>query len=149
MAKRDDRETLLTIGELARRCGTSVDTIRYYERERLLPRPQRSPSRFRLYEPAAVARLRFIRQAKGLGFSLDEVRELLALRVDRSKTCGDVRTRARAKIAEIQARIDDLARMKAALDRLAATCAGGGPTSECPILDALEAGEATPARAGG
>jgi Zn(II)-responsive transcriptional regulator len=142
MAREKSRATLLTIGELARACGTSPDTIRYYERERLLPRPMRAPSRFRLYAADAVARLRFIRQAKSLGFSLGEIRELLALRVDRTKTCGDVRTRARAKIAEIDARIADLARMKAALDRLAATCAGSGPTSECPILDALEAGDA-------
>ncbi|HSD42588.1 MAG TPA: heavy metal-responsive transcriptional regulator [Burkholderiales bacterium] len=141
--------TLLTIGELARACGTSPDTIRYYERERLLPRPMRAPSRFRLYAPDAVARLRFVRQAKALGFSLGEIRELFALRVDRTKSCGDVRTRARAKIAEIDARIDDLARMKAALDRLAATCAGSGPTSECPILDALEAGDAAHAASPG
>lgn len=142
MATKKTAGALLTIGELARACGTSPDTIRYYERERLLPRPQRAPSRFRLYEPPAIARLRFIREAKALGFSLIEIRELLALRVDRTKTCGDVRTRARAKIAEIDARISDLARMKAALDRLAAGCGGSGPTSECPILDALEAGNA-------
>ena len=145
MAREKKTGALLTIGELARACGTSPDTIRYYERERLLPRPQRAPSRFRLYEPPAVARLRFIREAKALGFSLNEIRELLALRVDRTKTCGDVRTRARAKIAEIDARIDELARMKAALDRLAAGCVGSGPTSECPILDALEAGGAAQA----
>jgi len=145
MTEKKRAAPLLTIGELARACGTSPDTIRYYERERLLPRPLRAPSRFRLYEPPAVARLRFIRQAKALGFSLDEIRELLALRVDRTKTCADVRTRARAKMADIDARIDDLARMKAALDRLSASCAGSGPTSECPILDALEAGNAAQA----
>lgn len=145
MAEEKSRAALLTIGELARACDTRPDTIRYYERERLLPRPMRAQSRFRLYEADAIARMRFIRQAKSLGFSLGEIRELLALRVDRTKTCGDVRMRARAKIAEIDARIDDLARMKAALDRLAATCAGSGPTSECPILDALEAGDAAQA----
>jgi DNA-binding transcriptional MerR regulator len=145
MAREKSRARLLTIGELARACDTSPDTIRYYERERLLPRPMRAPSRFRLYEADAVTRLRFIRQAKSLGFSLGEIRELFALRVDRTKTCGDVRLRARTKIAEIDARIDDLARMKAALGRLAATCAGSGPTSECPILDALDAGNATEA----
>ena len=149
MTKRTDGAAWLTIGQLARACDTSVDTVRYYERERLLPRPQRAPSRYRLYEPPAVARLRFIRQAKGLGFSLEEVRELLALRIDRTKTCADVRLRARAKIIEIEARIDDLARMKAALDRLAATCSGSGPTSECPILDALETGSAAQAASPG
>jgi Zn(II)-responsive transcriptional regulator len=144
MTKRTGGAAWLTIGQLARECDTSVDTVRYYERERLLPRPQRAPSRYRLYEPQAVVRLRFIRQAKGLGFSLGEIRELLALRIDRTKTCADVRLRARAKITEIEARIDDLARMKAALDRLAKTCSGSGPTSACPILDALETGAATP-----
>ena len=149
MTKRTGSAAWLTIGQLARACDTSVDTIRYYERERLLPRPQRAPSRYRLYEPPAVARLRFIRQAKGLGFSLGEIRELLALRIDRTKTCADVRLRARTKITEIETRIDDLLRMKAALDRLAATCAGSGPTSECPILDALEAGAAAQAASAG
>lgn len=145
MARKKTAGALLTIGELARACGTSPDTIRYYERERLLPRPQRAPSRFRLYELPAVVRLRFIREAKALGFSLGEIRELLALRADRTKTCGDVRARARAKIAEIDVRIDHLARMKAALDRLAAGCAGSGPTSECSLLDALESGNAAQA----
>jgi DNA-binding transcriptional MerR regulator len=142
MARDKRRAAPLTIGELARACDTRPDTIRYYERERLLPRPMRAPSRFRLYEADAVTRLRFIGRAKALGFSLAEIRELLALRVDRTKTCGDVRMRARAKIAEIDARIDELARMRATLGRLAARCADSGPTSECPILDALEAGDA-------
>lgn len=142
MTKRTGGAAWLTIGQLAHACDTSVDTIRYYERERLLPRPLRAPSRYRLYEPQAVVRLRFIRQAKALGFSLDEIRELLVLRVDRTKTCADVRLRARAKIAEIETRIGDLARMKAALDILAVACSGTGPTSACPILDALEAGNA-------
>jgi Cu(I)-responsive transcriptional regulator len=149
MGRDTRRTTLLSIGKLARACGASVDTIRYYERERLLPRPQRGPSGFRLYEPPAIERLRFIRQAKGLGFSLGEIKELLALRVDRTKTCADVRLRARAKIAEIDARMGELARMKAALDRLATTCSGSGPTSDCPILDALEAGRATQAASAG
>jgi Cu(I)-responsive transcriptional regulator len=149
MTKRTGGAAWLTIGQLAHACDTSVDTIRYYERERLLPRPLRAPSRYRLYEPQAVVRLRFIRQAKALGFSLDEVRELLALRVDRTKSCADVRLRARAKVAEIEARIGELARVKAALDHLAATCSGSGPISECPILDALEAGSAAQAASPG
>jgi Zn(II)-responsive transcriptional regulator len=150
MTKRRKRDTgLFTIGELARECGTTADAIRYYEREGLLPRPMRTPSRYRLYEAPAIARLRFIRQAKALGFALDEIRELLALRVDWSKTCGDVRARARSKMAELEARIDGLARMKAALDRLATACPGSGPTSQCPILDALEAGVAAPVAGAG
>jgi Zn(II)-responsive transcriptional regulator len=130
------------IGRLARECGITVDTVRYYEREGLLAPPRRARSGYRLYGTDALVRLRFIRHAKTLGFSLDEIKELLALRVDRTKTCADVRSRAQAKIADIGHRIESLERMKTALDRLAAACTGTGPTSECPILDALHAEDA-------
>ncbi len=130
------------IGRLARECGVTVDTVRYYEREGLLAPPRRARSGYRLYGADALIRLRFIRHAKTLGFSLDEIRELLALRVDRTKTCADVRSRAQTKLADIGHRIESLERMKTALDRLAAACTGTGPTSECPILDALDAEDA-------
>ena len=128
----------MTIGQMARSAGASVETIRFYEREGLLEHPARSASGYRNYPPEAVARLRMIRQAKELGFSLNEIRELLALRVAPGKSCSDVRARAERKIADIDQRIAALKRMKAALARLAAACAGRGPTSECPILEALE-----------
>jgi MerR family mercuric resistance operon transcriptional regulator len=128
----------MTIGQMARSAGASVETIRFYEREGLLEHPARSASGYRKYPPEAVARLRMIRQAKELGFSLNEIKELLALRVAPGKSCSDVRARAERKIADIDQRIAALKRMKAALARLAAACAGRGPTSECPILEALE-----------
>jgi len=128
----------MTIGQMARSAGASVETIRFYEREGLLEHPARSASGYRNYPPEAVARLRMIRQAKELGFSLNEIKELLALRVAPGKSCSDVRARAERKIADIDQRIAALKRMKAALARLAAACAGRGPTSECPILEALE-----------
>jgi MerR family mercuric resistance operon transcriptional regulator len=128
----------MTIGQMARSAGASVETIRFYEREGLLEHPARSASGYRKYAPKAVARLRLIRQAKELGFSLNEIKELLALRVAPGKSCSDVRARAERKIADIDQRIAALKRMKAALARLAAACAGRGPTSECPILEALE-----------
>ena len=128
----------MTIGQMARSAGASVETIRFYEREGLLEHPARSASGYRNYPPEAVARLRMIRQAKALGFSLNEIKELLALRVAPGKSCSDVRARAERKIADIDQRIAALKRMKAALARLAAACAGHGPTSECPILEALE-----------
>ena len=128
----------MTIGQVARSAGASVETIRFYEREGLLERPARSASGYRKYAPEAVARLRLIRQAKDLGFSLNEIKELLALRVAPGKSCSDVRARAERKIADIDQRIAALKRMKAALARLAAACSGRGPTSECPILEALE-----------
>jgi MerR family mercuric resistance operon transcriptional regulator len=128
----------MTIGQMARSAGASVETIRFYEREGLLEHPARSASGYRNYPPEAVARLRMIRQAKELGFSLNEIKELLALRVAPGKSCSDVRARTERKIADIDQRIAALKRMKAALARLAAACAGRGPTSECPILEALE-----------
>ena len=128
----------MTIGQMARSAGASVETIRFYEREGLLEHPARSASGYRNYPPEAVARLRMIRQAKELGFSLNEIKELLALRVAPGKSCSDVRARTERKIADIDQRIAALKRMKAALARLAAACSGRGPTSECPILEALE-----------
>lgn len=133
----------LTIGELARRAGVGVDTIRFYEREGLVAEPDRSPSSgYRQYAPQAVQRVRFIRHAKELGFTLKEVQELLDLRVDPSSTCADVRRRAQEKVAAIEQRIASLERMRTALRRLAARCQGGGPVTECPILEELARQEA-------
>lgn len=134
----DARATGLTIGKVANSAGLAIDTVRYYEREGLVEKPSRSPAGYRHYRPDVIARLRFIRQAKELGFTLSEIRELLALKVAPGKSCADVRARAQAKIADVEQRIAQLDRMKRALARLAASCSGRGPTSECPILDALE-----------
>lgn len=131
-------ETARTIGKLASAAGVGVETIRFYEREGLLPRPPRKRSGYRQYPPQAVARLVFIRRAKELGFTLKEIAELLELRVDPDKSCADVRALAKAKIVDVEEKMDDLARIKGALDKLAQACRGKGPTSECPILDAIE-----------
>jgi len=130
---------VLTIGQLARRAGVGVETLRFYEREGLIAEPKRSPSsRYRQYPPEVVRRVRFIRRAKELGFTLKEIQELLELRVDPDSTCADVRQRARNKISDIEERIESLARMKAALERLARKCRGKGPTTDCPILEELD-----------
>lgn len=134
----------LTIGRVARSAGLAIDTVRYYEREGLLQKPARTSSGYRQYPADAVARLRFIRQAKELGFTLSEIRELLALKVAPGKSCAHVRARAEAKIADIEQRVAQLNRMKRALAKLAAACSGRGPTSECPILDAMEARKLAP-----
>lgn len=131
----------LSIGKVARGAGLAIDTVRYYEREGLLAKPARTAAGYRQYSRDAVLRLRFIRQAKDLGFTLSEIRELLALRVAPGKSCSDVRVRAHAKIAEVEQRIENLTRVKRALVKLAASCSGRGPTSECPILEALEASD--------
>ena len=134
----DTRAAGLTIGKVARSAGLAIDTVRYYEREGLLEKPARTASGYRHYTTDAIARLRFIRQAKELGFSLSEIRELLDLRVAPGKSCADVRARAEAKITDIQQRIAQLSRVRKALAKLAAECSGRGPTGECPILEALE-----------
>jgi len=129
----------LTIGKLARRAGVGVETVRFYERKGLIPEPPRRPSGYRQYPLVAVRRIQFIRRAKELGFTLTEVGELLSLRVDPRTTCADVRGRAEAKVADIDDKILALLYMKSALVRLTEACTGSGPTSECPILEALDA----------
>ncbi len=129
----------LSIGELAAQAGVKVETVRFYEREGLLPEPPRAPSGHRRYREHEVRRLRFIRKARELGFTLAETRDLLALRATRGTGCGDVKRRAEEKIADIEGRIRSLERMKRALRRLHAACEGGDvPIADCPILEALE-----------
>jgi MerR family copper efflux transcriptional regulator len=127
----------VTIGQLAKAAGVGVETVRFYEREGLLAEPPRRRSGYRQYPREAIARIRFIRRAKDLGFTLKEITELLELRIDPDKSCADVRALAKAKIADVDAKIEDLTRIKAALETLARACRGKGPTSECPILDAI------------
>lgn len=131
----------LTIGQVAKRAGIGVETVRYYEREGLLEAPERRPSGYRQFNEGIVARLRFIRRAKDLGFTLNEIKELLSLRLDPSTTCADVKKRAEAKITDIEGRIDSLKRMRRSLVKLTKGCRGQGVTSDCPILDALDDGE--------
>src|SRR5207247_2671094 len=97
----------LSIGQVARLAGVGVETVRFYEREGLLEEPPRRESGYRQYGEDVVARLRFIRRAKELGFTLKEIAGLLALRVDPDTTCADVRQRARTKIADVEAKIRD------------------------------------------
>jgi DNA-binding transcriptional MerR regulator len=128
----------ITIGRLARQVGLGVETLRYYERRGLLEPQQRSASGYRLYQGGALRRLRFIRRAQALGFSLNEIAELLALSDCPEASAGEVQRLTRAKIADIEARIRDLERMKAALAGLEARCPGhAGTTAECPILASL------------
>lgn len=129
---------VLTIGEVAKAAEIGVETIRFYEREGLIAEPPRRASGYRQYPREAIRRLRFIRRAKELGFTLREIGELLSLRVDPGTTCADVRAMARAKIEDIDGRVAELHRIKDVLERLARSCRGKGPTSECPILDILE-----------
>ena len=127
----------ITIGAVARRAGVGIDTIRYYERMSLLPKPQRRVSGYRDYGPDAVERLRFIRRAKDLGFTLEEIRELLALSTDRERGVKTVKQRAEARLDEVEQRIRELQRMKRGLKQLIDACPGHGALEHCPILRAL------------
>lgn len=127
-----------TIGEVAKRSGIGIETIRFYEKEGLIPSPPRTSSGYRQYQPEVVDRLAFISRAKELGFSLSEISELLSLKLSSKTKCADVRCRAEDKIAEIENKIKTLRRMKQALTKLTEACNGNGSVSDCPILDALE-----------
>lgn len=128
----------LTIGQVARQAGVGVETVRFYERKGLIENPARRTSGYRQYGEDVVDRLRFIREAKELGFTLNEIGELLSLKLDPSSSCAEVKGRAESKIAAIEEKIRTLQRMKRVLAKLTRTCRGNGPTSECPILDALD-----------
>ena len=128
---------MLSIGQVAKRTGVAVDTIRFYEKERLLGKPPRTAGGYREYDQETVRVLRFIRRAKHLGFTLSEVKELLRLHHGNRSTRADFRALARNKLADIQARIADLERMRDALLPLVARCDGVGPLDGCPIVEAL------------
>ena len=130
---------MLTIGKIARAAGVTIDTVRYYERERLLAPAHKSRAGYRLYGPDAVRRLQFIRHAQQCGFSLAEIRELLELRSRERSCCKDVRSVAIAKRSQLEARIKALRELSEALDRLIEVCVDDAkPLEECPILGALE-----------
>lgn len=131
----------MTIGRVAEAAGVNVETIRFYERKGLVDTPERSESGYRQYQQDAVKRIRFIKRAKDLGFTLKEVGELLNLRAEPGASCADVKLRAGEKIADIDDRIRELVKMKNALVTLARVCNTNGPVTECPILEAMEPDE--------
>jgi MerR family mercuric resistance operon transcriptional regulator len=134
-------EQALKIGQLAQRAAVNLQTIRYYEREGLLPEPPRLSSGYRLYTDSMVRRLRFIKRAQEIGFSLAEIRELLSLRADGRRERNEVRAIAQAKIADIEDKMRTLKAMRSVLNRLTERCSGCGPTSECPILESIDSEE--------
>ena len=129
----------MTIGKIARKAGVGVETIRFYERKGLIEQPPKPVSGgFRVYPSETVPRVRFIRQAQDLGFSLKEIDELLTLRADPAIDCAAVRDRARVKLGEVDHKIARLQRIGAALEELIAACPGKGALRKCSIMDALE-----------
>jgi len=130
--------TGLTIGRLAKEAGLGIETVRFYERQGLIEPPPRTDSNYRMYPEEEITRLKFIKRAKKLGFTLHEIKDLMALRHDPHATKADVKKRTLAKIEDVTRKIQDLARIKAALERLYSVCDGHGPLDECPILEALD-----------
>ncbi len=128
----------LTIGKMAKIAGLGIETIRFYEREGLIAPPARTESNYRIYPKQDVVRLRFIKRAKNLGFTLKEIKELLTLRHNQLASKGDVKRQTEAKIEDIKLKIRDLTRIQQTLEALDESCDGHGPTADCPILNALE-----------
>lgn len=123
------------IGDLSKRTGVNIETVRYYEKIGLVPSPPRTGGGHRLYRDTHLKRLNFIRRSRELGFTLDEIRNLLGL-VDGGHTCGEVREATLSHIESIRRKIADLRRMERTLAGTAARCEGGS-TPDCPIIDAL------------
>lgn len=128
----------LTISGLAKSAGVNLQTIRYYERQELLTPVARTETGYRIYQQDTVRRLRFIRRAQELGFSLSEIKELLSLRLDAHTTSADIRERARAKLADVEQKIRHLQAIQTSLSRLIKSCRGCGPAADCPILENLD-----------
>lgn len=129
----------MSIGMLAKNTGVSVDALRYYEREGLLPRPYRRSSGYREYDVTAVTHVRFILRAKEFGFTLEEIADLLDLSADAEHGVEGVKARASQRLAEIERQIAHLDAIRARLARLVAACPGSGPPECCPILSDIRA----------
>lgn len=136
----------MTRGQLARLCGVGPETIRFYERRGLIPEAPRSSGGYRRFGEEAMKRLIFIRRAKGLGFSLPEIGELLSLHDEPAGDRARVKQITESKLAEIESKIADLDRMRATLAELAEQCSGHGPVNGCPIIDAIAEGSDSTAR---
>jgi MerR family copper efflux transcriptional regulator len=139
----------LTIGKAAREAGVNIETVRFYERRGLIEQPPKGAG-YRSYSPELVVRIRFIKEAQQIGFSLGEIRELLTLRADPDADCADVQRQATAKLDEVQRKIEKLREIGRALEILIAACPGRGGLQACSILDALarRSEEKKPAREG-
>ncbi|HEX4741884.1 MAG TPA: helix-turn-helix domain-containing protein [Caulobacteraceae bacterium] len=128
--------TRLAIGDLAKRTGTKVETIRYYERIGLLPEPERTQGNYRSYDEGRLGRLSFIKRARDLGFPLDQVRELLGLADQRDRSCEAVDIIARQHLAEVERKITDLTALRDELADVIGRCRRG-TVAECRIIETL------------
>jgi MerR family mercuric resistance operon transcriptional regulator len=126
----------IAIGALSKHTGTNIETIRYYERVGLLPVPARSSGAYRLYGRDHLKRLNFVRRARALGFSIEQVRTLLRLADERKRPCAEVRVVAEAHLNDVRGKIADLKRMERVLQATVAGCANGR-SAHCPVIGAL------------
>ena len=134
----------MTISKVAKKAGVGVETVRFYERKGLVDQPPKpSFGGFRVYPVETAERIRFIREAQELGFSLREIEELLSLRADPSADCADVREKAQTKLSEVKRKMAQLKRIGAALEQLIAACPGQGALKVCSIIDAIETSKTT------
>jgi DNA-binding transcriptional MerR regulator len=124
----------MKIGEVAKRSGVGIETIRYYEREELLQEPERRPSGYRQYDESTVKRLDYISRAKELGFTLAEIRELLELSFAAHESCDQIRQRAEAKIADIENKIRSLQQMKRSLGKIVDHYRVKNSAHDCPLV---------------
>ena len=142
--KNDERWTR---GQLAKLADVNLETVRFYELKGLLPKPERTPAGYRLYKREHLLRLKFIQKAQSLGFTLNEIKQLLFLRASR-RSSKQVKLLAADKIADIQLKISSLQRMLKALQQISSACDGMGSVDSCPLLNALDSGDVTPQRKG-
>lgn len=138
--------SFLTISQLAKSTGVHVQTVRYYERRHLLKPAARSASRYRLYGTDETQRLRFIKNAQALGFTLREIDELLGLQVNGRARCGDVQRKAKAKLQDVEVKIKALHTLARALRGLIRACRAGRPVAYCRILHHMERGQTASAQ---
>ena len=131
----------LTRGRLAKRCGVNIEAVRYYEKQGLIGPPDRTPAGYRLYSPDDALKIRFIKNAQKLGFTLKEIGELLNLRVRNPRSCDPVRKKAQKKLDEVERKVRDLNSMKRVLKQLIGKCRESEPTGNCPILSSFESGK--------
>lgn len=131
----------MTISSLAEAAGVNVATVRYYERRGIIANPPRTSAGYRQYDESVVDRIRFVRRAQGLGFGLDEIEELLDLRVHEPESCSVVAEATQAKLVSVESKIRELERLKGVLQSLVRACQQREQTRECPVLAMLEEGE--------
>ncbi len=143
MEEKYDGITTYKIGDVARRAGVNKETVRYYEKRELIPKPDRRRSGYRIFTQRHIDQIRFIKRAQELGFTLSEIKEFLELRVDEDTSCSEIKEEAQQKYQDVAQKIKDLQRIKETLTDLIDSCSEDGPVGGCPILEALEGNSET------